>query len=83
MVLPTACTDNSRYMTTQHMQALLRVIGFEEIKRRAKPGGKVIYTLWKWQKPQDAAGSHGGNLFKKRMELRSGAKRNNFIVLLD
>lgn len=81
LVLPTACTENSRYMTSEHLQALLRVIGFEQVKKRARPGGKVIYTLWKRQEP--TVGSQGGTTFKKRIELRGGAKRNNFMVLLD
>jgi 25S rRNA (adenine2142-N1)-methyltransferase len=83
MVLPTACTENSRYMTAEHMRALFRFVGFEEIKRRAKPGGKVIYTLWKWQEAKGDSRASEAQKFKKRMELRSGATRNNFVVLLD
>lgn len=81
LVLPTACTENSRYMTSEHLKALLRVIGFEQVKKRAKPGGKVIYTLWKRQ--ASSVPSQGVTSFKKRTELRAGAKRNNFLVLID
>lgn len=70
-------------MTADHMRALLRFVGFEEIKRRAKPGGKVIYTLWKWQEGNGDSKASEAQRFKKRMELRSGATRNNFVVLLD
>lgn len=70
-------------MTSEHIRTLLQFIGFEEVRRRAKPGGKVIYTLWKWQKGQDTSGLGSGHSFRKRAELRSGAKRNNFVILLD
>ncbi|KAJ9106877.1 hypothetical protein QFC19_003006 [Naganishia cerealis] len=80
LVLPTACTENSRYMTSEHLEAIMQVVGFAQIRRRARPGGKVIYTLWKWQKPD--ANPQSLKKFGKRAELRSGAKRNNFVVLL-
>jgi 25S rRNA (adenine2142-N1)-methyltransferase len=80
LVLPTACTENSRYMSSAHLETILSVVGFAQVRRRARPGGKVIYTLWKWQRPN--ANPQAVKSSSKRAELRSGAKRNNFVVLL-
>ncbi|KAJ9098607.1 hypothetical protein QFC21_004254 [Naganishia friedmannii] len=80
LVLPTACTENSRYMTSEHLETILGVVGFAQVRRRARPGGKVIYTLWKWQKPN--ANPQAVQSSSRRAELRSGTKRNNFVVLL-
>lgn len=80
LVLPTACTENSRYMTSEHLETILGVVGFAQIRRRARPGGKVVYTLWKWQKPN--TNPQAVKASSKRTELRSGTKRNNFVVLL-
>ncbi|KAJ9122503.1 hypothetical protein QFC22_001932 [Naganishia vaughanmartiniae] len=64
----------------EHLETILGVVGFALVKRRARSGGKVIYSLWKWQKPN--TNPQAVKSASKRAELRSGTKRNNFVVLL-
>jgi len=65
-------------MTFDHFDLLMKTLGFVELKRRWKKGGKMAY--WLFQKyreyqPQDF------ERFLRKSVLRSG-NRNNFSILL-
>lgn len=75
--LPLPCVSNSRYLTFEHLHALMEYLGFTELKKRWKPGGKMAYWLYQRDEPQHAT-SHS---FGKKAVLRTG-NRNNFCILL-
>lgn len=78
LVLPRACIDNSRYMTGEHLEALLQDAGWSKLWRKDASG----LTYWLLQaRPRS---SWGGAPSKdwKRTELRGGANRNNFCIVL-
>ncbi|KZT55867.1 nucleolus protein [Calocera cornea HHB12733] len=80
LVLPLPCVANSRFTTSDHLKSLMGAIGFELVKERWRPGGKVAYWLWKRKDHYD---SRDGDGFKKKKVLREGATRNNFAILWD
>ncbi|KAF8919573.1 nucleolus protein [Mucidula mucida] len=76
LALPLPCVNNSRYMDFNHLRALLQAIGFQEIKQRWKPTGKMAYWMY------ERAGSIGSTeAFLKKRVLKDG-NRNNFCILL-
>ncbi|KZO94287.1 nucleolus protein [Calocera viscosa TUFC12733] len=78
LVLPLPCITNSRFLTPEHLKSLMDAIGFDLVKERWKPGGKVAY--WLWKKHQGGGDAEG---FGKKKVLREGASRNNFAILWD
>ncbi|OCH95320.1 hypothetical protein OBBRIDRAFT_720830 [Obba rivulosa] len=80
IALPLPCVLNSRYMTEEKFDGLIRVLGFTAIQTRWKPGGKMAYWLLrKTSGPSTRASDLAP--YAKKTELRSG-KRNNFVILL-
>ncbi|KAF8894424.1 putative methyltransferase-domain-containing protein [Infundibulicybe gibba] len=77
LVLPLPCVLNSRYLTIEHLRALMSAAGFEQIKERWRQGGKMIY--WLYQK-RDLSGAPSQS-FGKKSVLKQG-NRNNFSILL-
>jgi len=77
LVLPLACVLNSRYTSLECLSALMRVIGFDEVQTRFRPGGKVIYWLWAWREPSGQV-----EPWRKKQEVSRGSRRNNFSILL-
>ena len=76
--LPLPCVVNSRYLTIEHWRSLLKAVGFDMVKERWKPAGKVGYWLFrKHLKEMDI------REFEKKVVLRDGSGRNNFCILLD
>ncbi|KAJ3572799.1 hypothetical protein NP233_g2849 [Leucocoprinus birnbaumii] len=78
LTLPLPCVTNSRYMTFDHLNSLMEALGFIELRRRWKEGGKMAYWLYEKQhepRLQDF------EKFTKKIILRSG-NRNNFNILL-
>lgn len=73
LVLPAPCVENSRYLTEDRLNEMMGSIGFSCIEWKRTP--KLVYSLWKHNGPEKKA------RFKKE-ELRSGAKRNNFAIVL-
>jgi len=81
LALPLPCILNSRYLTPEHLDGLLQVIGLYAVKTRWKEGGKMAYWLLQKRLPRHAAFGDDAPIYKKKTELRSG-KRNNFAILL-
>ena len=73
LVLPAACICNSRYMGKDHLVALMRSIGL--ILKQWKLTSKLMYSLWVRSE------SPSKQKFPKK-QLRSGASRNNFSIVL-
>ena len=93
LILPLACVTNSRYMTHEHLGALVRSAGFTV--ERNEDSRRLTRWLLRQAAPRNAspAPAHltlaeaarfrfwDGTPFKKR-ELVPGATRNNFCILL-
>jgi 25S rRNA (adenine2142-N1)-methyltransferase len=77
--LPLPCVANSRYMTFEHLNRIMETLGFTELKRRWKEGGKMAY--WLYQKQREPQSPDLEN-FTKKIVLRTG-NRNNFTILLE
>jgi len=78
LALPLPCVENSRYLTFQHLKALMSAIGFVEIRERWKKNGKMAYWLYR------KAGKGSQVMikdFQKKVVFRQG-NRNNFCILL-
>lgn len=80
LVLPLPCVNNSRYLTLPVLVEIMEAIGFILVKERWKTGGKIGYWLWRWNNKRDS-GKEGGLLQRKVLQ-RSGAKMNNFAIVL-
>ncbi|KAK7693182.1 hypothetical protein QCA50_002748 [Cerrena zonata] len=78
LALPLPCVLNSRYMTTEHLQGLMNVLGFTQIRSRWREGGKMAYWLYK---KANIPLRPNTSLYEKKVVLRTG-NRNNFCVLL-
>jgi len=79
--LPLPCVSNSRYLTFDHFKSLMAHLGFNEIRSKWREGGKMVYYLYQKEPPASSLRSPPPQ-FTKKIELRSGANRNNFTVLL-
>ncbi|TFK55020.1 hypothetical protein OE88DRAFT_1779248 [Heliocybe sulcata] len=77
LALPLPCVHNSRYLTSDHLKALMSAIGFDELKARWKDGGKMAYWLYRKGTPSKDHLWH----FRRKEVLLQG-KRNNFAILL-
>ena len=76
--LPLPCVENSRYLTFDHLENLMNSIGFKQIYKRWKKGGKIAY--WLYEKVDDAD-DFKQRAFQKKVILRQG-NRNNFCITL-
>ncbi|KAG2041546.1 nucleolus protein [Suillus americanus] len=50
LALPLPCVENSRYLTFNNLQSLMNVLGFTEVQRKWKKGGKMAYWLYRKSK---------------------------------
>ena len=75
--LPLPCVQNSRYLDIHRLEGILTAIGFDKVKERWKPSGKVAYWLYR-------KGLLAGDptQYAKKSVIREGASRNNFCILL-
>ncbi|CED83849.1 25S rRNA (adenine(2142)-N(1))-methyltransferase, Bmt2 [Phaffia rhodozyma] len=78
LVLPAPCVFNSRYMTSSHLIGLMKSIGYDLVRERAKNEKGVGYWLWK----TGAADGGVGGWEKKTLLAGDKGGRNNFSVLL-
>ncbi|KAA1474831.1 nucleolus protein [Dentipellis sp. KUC8613] len=78
LALPLPCVTNSRYTTSEHLRALMEMIGFTQLQERWKPGGKMAYWLYRKAEPATLPRDHR---FLRKTVLRQG-NRNNFAILL-
>jgi len=80
LALPLPCIMNSRYVTPEYVQGLMKALSYTEVKSRWKNGGKMAYWLYQKREPD-------GNVavditpYEKKIVLRQG-NRNNFSILL-
>ncbi|KIJ60606.1 hypothetical protein HYDPIDRAFT_116904 [Hydnomerulius pinastri MD-312] len=79
LALPLPCVENSRYLTFELLQSLMAAIGFAEIEKKWREGGKMAYWLYRRVQPDRPSSSHSD--FRKKDVCRQG-KRNNFAILL-
>ncbi|EJT98505.1 hypothetical protein DACRYDRAFT_57459 [Dacryopinax primogenitus] len=79
LVLPLPCVMNSRFLTPEHLNSLMNAIGFDLVKEKWRPGGKVAYWLWRKKGRPDRK----GGAFTKKRVLHEGSSRNNFTILWD
>ncbi|OQO03585.1 hypothetical protein B0A48_10250 [Cryoendolithus antarcticus] len=75
-VLPAACVTNSRYFDDATLSSIMTVLGYVEIKR--KQTAKLVYYLYHL-----TADSPTRHISYGKKEIRSGATRNNFSVVLN
>ncbi|KAJ2905602.1 hypothetical protein MKZ38_004896 [Zalerion maritima] len=77
LVLPAPCITNSRYTDEQQLGRIMTSLGYT--KTQHKSTNKLIYYLWR-----RVPISLNSNIFLgRKTEIRSGASRNNFSILLD
>ncbi|KAI6043032.1 putative methyltransferase-domain-containing protein [Pisolithus marmoratus] len=79
LVLPLPCVENSRYLSFEHLQSLMTTIGFREVEKKWKQGGKMAY--WLYRKVERDIHSDF-TPFRKRCVCKQGGSRNNFVILL-
>lgn len=81
--LPLPCLANSRYLDFDLFINLMNFLGFTELQRHWRKGGKMVYHLF--QKKMDALNLPrklaAPEKFTKKTVLRQG-NRNNFSILL-
>jgi len=77
LALPLPCVQNSRYLTLEHLNSLMRHAGFDQVEERWKVDGKMAYWLYRKTEPAVSSG-----LFDKKVVMRSGKHRNNFAITL-
>lgn len=76
LVLPASCVTNSRYLDETKLKAIMNSLGYEKVQE--KLSNKLAYCLWKASNLRRETRSQS---FKK-VELRSGAQRNNFAIVM-
>ncbi|KAL9091496.1 MAG: hypothetical protein Q9165_004882 [Trypethelium subeluteriae] len=77
LVLPAPCVTNSRYLTEERLEEMMRELGFALVRR--KLSAKLVYYLWRFD-GVDAV-REGGKVFLKK-EIHPGRTRNNFCIVL-
>lgn len=77
LALPLPCVENSRYMTFDKLQSLMNVLGYTEVQRKWKKGGKMAYWLYR----KSESGHKPLDEYRKKNVCRQG-DRNNFVILL-
>jgi len=75
LALPSPCVENSRYMSFEHLELIMSTIGFTEVKRKWRQGGKMAYWLYRKTGPLKT-----DEVRKKA--VCQGGKRNNFCIVL-
>ena len=76
LVLPLPCVSNSRYLTEARLEEIMGSLGFNLTK--TKKTSKLFYSLWRHENIKSM-----GILSFKKKQMRSGASRNNFAIVLD
>ncbi|ROW14934.1 hypothetical protein VPNG_03340 [Cytospora leucostoma] len=78
LVLPAPCVSNSRYLDGDKLNTIMVSLGYQMMK--TKTTQKLVYYLWTRTTDQPPLLSTNRSFTKK--ELRSGASRNNFAIVL-
>lgn len=82
LVLPAPTLHNSRYLTPDHLDAILSSLGYANLE--TKTTRKLHYSLWRYDASQEVTTNRKGvqTGFGKR-EINPGGGRNNFSIILD
>ena len=80
LVLPLACVENSRYLTRETFDDLLRAVGFELVKFQGRTAGKLAYWLYQRQ-PSEKVPQVDPRWQRKNIVI-DGGRRNNFAIRL-
>jgi len=75
LVLPEACVSNSRYLDEKRLEAIMKALGYEKVQSKATR--RLVYYLWKRVRGMP---DFIPDYMKK--EIRKGASRNNFAIVL-
>lgn len=75
LVLPLPCISNSRYMDNDRLTGILATLGWTSVKQH----DSNRLTFWLLKKLGDGKGDE--KIWKKE-EVRSGAQRNNFCIVV-
>ena len=75
LVLPLPCVSNSRYLTEKKLGEIMEGLGFSLARSKKSP--KLFYSLWTYDSLCDKK-----TLRFKKEEVRSGASRNNFAIVM-
>lgn len=78
LVLPAPCVSNSRYLDEEKLNAIMSSLGYQVTA--SKTTQKLVYYLWTRHVDSPPLLRTGASFTKK--ELRSGASRNNFAIVL-
>ncbi|KAG6365104.1 hypothetical protein INS49_006711 [Diaporthe citri] len=78
LVLPAPCVSNSRYLDGEKLNAIMSSLGYQVTE--SKTTQKLVYYLWTRVVDSPPLLRTGASFTKK--ELRSGATRNNFAIVL-
>lgn len=76
LVLPAPCVTNSRYLDQARLGEIMNHLGFEMVRK--KLSSKLIYYLWKFCRERVRKTKR---VWKKE-EIKKGANRNNFAIVL-
>ena len=76
LVLPAPCITNSRYLNEERLESIMESLGYKMIRR--KISAKLVYYLWGYERSL----KHETTKSFRKEELRSGASRNNFAIVL-
>lgn len=86
LVLPAPCVTNSRYLDERRLKDIMRHLGYVQTHR--KMSKKLVYYFWRFVGggrdevvEEKLASMESPRLFRKE-EIRPGAKRNNFSIVL-
>ena len=80
--LPLPCVENSRYLTFDHLDTLMRAIGFAQLRSEWRKNGKMAYWLYRKTESCDSSPPPVSvEQLQKKVVLRQG-NRNNFCILL-
>ncbi|KUI60519.1 hypothetical protein VP1G_07752 [Cytospora mali] len=78
LVLPAPCVSNSRYLDDEKLNTIMESLGYNIT--RSKMTQKLVYYLW--TRTADQPPLLSTNVCFTKKELRSGASRNNFAIIL-
>lgn len=78
LVLPAPCVSNSRYLDDDKLKTIMESLGYQITKNKTTQ--KLVYYLW--TRTADQPPLLSTNVCFTKKELRSGASRNNFAIVL-
>ena len=76
LVLPAPCVTNSRYLNEERVESIMQSLGYKKIRR--KMSAKLVYYLWGYKRSLE---DESPKSFRKE-QLRGGASRNNFAIVV-